>query len=82
MDKQKTQNLQTSMDSIAQFVDKLESSETTLEESLEIFESSVLLIRKAQFDLAQAEQKVQRLTEKNAEDDIQSDAESTVENTQ
>ena len=48
-------------------VEKLENQETTLEESLEAFESGIDLTRKAQKSLSQAEQKVRVLSEINGD---------------
>lgn len=43
----------------------VESDKTTLEQSLETFEKGINLVRSAQSYLAQAEQKVALLTERN-----------------
>ena len=54
-------------------IESIESNETTLEDSLSDFEQGVKLIREAQKALLQAEQKVQKLTEANLNEDNSSD---------
>mgnify|MGYP001296615847 FL=1 len=46
-------------------VEKMESSEATLEKSLDWFEEGMELIKSCQDELEQAEQKVQELVEKS-----------------
>ena len=48
-------------------IERLESADLSLEESLSAFEQGVALTRECQQALAQAEQKVQQLIESNGE---------------
>jgi exodeoxyribonuclease VII small subunit len=57
--------IESTMKSIEKLVEKLENSETPLEQSLLAFEEGIQLIRKAQKSLAEAEQKVQMLLEQD-----------------
>jgi exodeoxyribonuclease VII small subunit len=55
--------LESTMKSVEKLLEKLESSETPLEQSLLAFEEGIRLIRLAQKTLSEAEQKVQMLIE-------------------
>jgi exodeoxyribonuclease VII small subunit len=55
--------LESTMKSVEKLLEKLESSETPLEQSLLAFEEGIRLIRMAQKTLSEAEQKVQMLIE-------------------
>ena len=63
----KTPQLEQSLDSLEALVERMESGELTLEESLQAFEQGVKLTRECQQALSQAEQKVQQLMENNGE---------------
>ena len=54
----KTPQLEQSLDSLEALVERMESGELTLEESLQAFEQGVKLTRECQQALSQAEQKV------------------------
>lgn len=56
-----------SLGELQKLVERLESGELSLEESLGAFEQGVVLTRDCQQALTQAEQKVQQLVEKNGE---------------
>lgn len=56
-----------SLGSLQALVERLESADLSLEESLSAFEQGVTLTRECQQALAQAEQKVQQLIESNGE---------------
>lgn len=56
-----------SLGSLQALVERLESADLSLEESLSAFEQGVALTRECQQALAQAEQKVQQLIESNGE---------------
>ena len=57
----KTPQLEQSLDSLEALVERMESGELTLEESLQAFEQGVKLTRECQQALSQAEQKVRIL---------------------
>ena len=57
--------LETSLDSLEALVERMESGELTLEESLQAFEQGVKLTRECQQALSQAEQKVRILLEQD-----------------
>ncbi|BAP15069.1 MAG: exodeoxyribonuclease VII small subunit [Alcanivorax borkumensis] len=61
--------LETSLDNLEVLVEKMESGELTLEDSLKAFEEGVRLSRECQQALQQAEQKVRILLEQNTEAD-------------
>ena len=61
--------LETSLDNLEVLVEKMESGEQTLEDSLKAFEEGVRLSRECQQALQQAEQKVRILLEQNTEAD-------------
>lgn len=57
--------LESTMKSVETLLEKLENSDTPLEQSLLAFEEGIQLIRKAQKTLSEAEQRVQLLLEKD-----------------
>ncbi|MEQ3683400.1 exodeoxyribonuclease VII small subunit [Alcanivorax sp.] len=61
--------LETSLDNLEALVERMESGELTLEDSLKAFEEGVRLSRECQQALQQAEQKVRILLEQNTEAD-------------
>lgn len=61
--------LETSLDNLEALVERMESGELTLEDSLKAFEVGVRLSRECQQALQQAEQKVRILLEQNTEAD-------------
>ncbi|MEH6565755.1 MAG: exodeoxyribonuclease VII small subunit [Halopseudomonas sp.] len=65
--KKPTVDFEQSLGELQQLVERLESGELSLEESLSAFEQGVVLTRDCQQALSQAEQKVQQLVEKNGE---------------
>ncbi|MEQ3724958.1 exodeoxyribonuclease VII small subunit [Alcanivorax sp.] len=58
--------LETSLDSLEALVERMESGELTLEDSLKAFEEGVRLSRECQQALQQAEQKVRILLEQDS----------------
>ena len=67
MPKAKTVNFETSLTELEKLVQSMESGELSLEDSLKAFESGMQLSRDCQQALADAEQKVQLLMDKNGE---------------
>ncbi|WP_295875476.1 exodeoxyribonuclease VII small subunit [uncultured Zhongshania sp.] len=67
MPKAKTVNFETSLSELEKLVQSMESGELSLEDSLKAFESGMQLSRDCQQSLADAEQKVQLLMEKDGE---------------
>ena len=61
----KTPQLEQSLDSLEALVERMESGDLTLEESLQAFEQGVKLTRECQQALSQAEQKVRILLEQD-----------------
>ena len=61
----KTPQLEQSLDSLEALVERMESGELTLEESLQAFEQGVKLTGECQQALSQAEQKVRILLEQD-----------------
>ena len=61
----KTPQLEQSLDSLEALVERMESGELTLEESLQAFEQGVKLTRECQQAPSQAEQKVRILLEQD-----------------
>lgn len=59
--------LETALDNLENLVERMESGELTLEESLKAFEEGVRLSRDCQQALQQAEQKVRILLEQNSD---------------
>ncbi|MCB1864891.1 MAG: exodeoxyribonuclease VII small subunit [Chromatiales bacterium] len=58
-------SFENALNELEKLVERLESGETTLEESLQLFERGVELSRVCQTTLEAAEQRVRILTEKN-----------------
>ncbi|POP54360.1 exodeoxyribonuclease VII small subunit [Zhongshania marina] len=67
MPKAKTVNFETSLSELEKLVQSMESGELSLEDSLKAFESGMQLSRDCQQALADAEQKVQLLMEKDGD---------------
>ncbi|MFT6551972.1 MAG: exodeoxyribonuclease VII small subunit [Zhongshania marina] len=67
MPKAKTVNFETSLSELEKLVQSMESGELSLEDSLKAFESGMQLSRDCQQALADAEQKVRLLMEKDGE---------------
>ncbi|KGD64187.1 exodeoxyribonuclease VII small subunit [Alcanivorax nanhaiticus] len=66
MAKKASPALETALDNLESLVERMESGELTLEESLKAFEEGVRLSRDCQQALQQAEQKVRILLEQNS----------------
>ncbi|TGD75658.1 exodeoxyribonuclease VII small subunit [Mangrovimicrobium sediminis] len=60
-------DFQSTMESIEKLLEKLENTETPLEDSLASFEQGITLIRRAQAQLTDAEQQVKLLVENGDE---------------
>lgn len=71
MSKKKAVSFEESLAELEQLVKQMDSGELTLEESLIAFESGIGLIRNCQSALQTAEQKVQKLVEKNGHLEIE-----------
>ena len=67
MARKKTAVFEQSLDELEQLVQKMDSGELSLEDSLTAFEKGIGLIRDCQQSLQNAEQKIQTLIEKNTE---------------
>lgn len=67
MARKKAADFETSLAELQTLVERLESGELTLEDSLGAFEQGIRLTRDCQAALAQAEQKVQMLLERDGE---------------
>ena len=67
MPKAKTVNFETSLSELEKLVQSMESGELSLEDSLKAFESGMQLSRDCQQALADAEQKVQLLMDKDGD---------------
>lgn len=65
MARKKTPHFEQSLNELQILVERLESSELSLEQSLAAFEQGIRLTRDCQASLAQAEQKVRLLLNKN-----------------
>ncbi|WP_286240218.1 exodeoxyribonuclease VII small subunit [Neptuniibacter halophilus] len=65
--KKNTPDFEQSLQQLETLVNQMEQGDLTLEESLQAFEQGVSLTRECQNILAQAEQKVQLLTESGGE---------------
>ncbi|MBF1802282.1 exodeoxyribonuclease VII small subunit [Alloalcanivorax profundimaris] len=63
----KAPQLEEALDSLEALVERMESGELTLEESLQAFEQGVKLTRECQQALTQAEQKVRILLDQDPE---------------
>lgn len=69
--KQNDLNFEKSLQELESLVEKMETGDLSLEESLKCFERGVALTRNCQKALQEAEQKVQVLLEKNGKEDLQ-----------
>ena len=69
--KQNDLNFEKSLQELESLVEKMESGDLSLEESLKCFERGVALTRNCQQALQEAEQKVQVLLEKNGKEELQ-----------
>ena len=69
--KKKTFNFEESLQELEGIVEKMESGDLSLEESLEVFERGVKLTRLCQKTLEEAEQKVKILMTENGEEVLQ-----------
>jgi exodeoxyribonuclease VII small subunit len=67
MARKKAADFETSLAELQSLVERLESGELSLEDSLGAFEQGIRLTRDCQAALAQAEQKVQQLLERDGE---------------
>ena len=67
MARKKAADFETSLAELQTLVERLESGELSLEDSLTAFEQGIGLTRECQAALAQAEQKVQQLLERDGE---------------
>lgn len=67
MARKKAVDFETSLTELQGLVERLESGELSLEDSLGAFEQGIRLTRDCQAALAQAEQKVQQLLERDGE---------------
>ena len=67
MARKKAADFETSLAELQTLVERLESGELSLEDSLGAFEQGIRLTRDCQAALSQAEQKVQILLERNGE---------------
>jgi len=65
--KPRATDLESSLESLEALVERMESGELSLEESLKAFEEGVRLTRQCQQSLQQAEQKVRVLMEQSEE---------------
>ena len=77
---QKTPDFETALAELEALVEKMEQGDLSLDESLQQFERGVQLTRSCQQALKEAEQKVQILLEKDAEQSLErfdSDSESS-----
>ena len=64
---QEAVSFETSLEQLETIVQKMESGDISLEESLKAFEDGIALTRRAQKSLTEAEQKVRVLLEANGE---------------
>jgi exodeoxyribonuclease VII small subunit len=69
--KQNNINFEQSLQELETLVEKMEAGNLSLEESLKYFERGVALTRNCQKALAEAEQKVRILLEKNGKEQLQ-----------
>ena len=67
MARKKAADFETSLAELQTLVERLENGELSLEDSLSAFEQGIGLTRDCQASLAQAEQKVQQLLERDGE---------------
>ena len=64
---EKAASIETQLEQIQALVARMEGGELSLDDTLSAFEQGVKLIREAQANLAEAEQKIQLLTEQGEE---------------
>ena len=64
-------DFETSLETLESLVERMESGEMTLEESLSAFEQGIQLTKKCQTALKEAEQRVKILIEQNGSDELQ-----------
>jgi len=64
-------NFEKALQELEELVEKMETGNLSLEESLKYFERGVALTRNCQQALAEAEQKVQILLKQNGKDELQ-----------
>jgi len=69
--KQNELNFEKSLQELESLVEKMESGELSLEDSLKCFERGVVLTRNCQKALQEAEQKVQILLEQDGKEELQ-----------
>lgn len=69
----KKETFETSMAELEQIVEKLEAGEVTLDESLELFEKGVKLVKSCRNKLDEAEKKVKILTADSDGDMVEKD---------
>ncbi len=69
--KQTNLDFEGALEELEALVEKMEDGDITLEESLKYFERGIALTRTCQKALAEAEQKVKILLEKNGEQQLQ-----------
>ena len=69
--KQNTSDFEGALKELESLVEKMEAGNISLEDSLKYFERGIALTRTCQQALAEAEQKVQILLEKNGSDELQ-----------
>ena len=69
----KKETFETSMTELEQIVEKLEAGEVTLDESLELFEKGVKLVKSCRSKLDEAEKKVKILTADSDGDMVEKD---------
>ena len=68
--KSKEQSLDLSLESLEEIVEKLESGECSLDESIKLFESGVKLYKTCKTKLLKVEKKIQVLTDSLKEEDL------------
>ncbi|MCG8673147.1 MAG: exodeoxyribonuclease VII small subunit [Pseudomonadales bacterium] len=64
-------DFETSLETLESLVERMESGEMSLEESLSAFEQGIQLTKKCQTALKEAEQRVKILIEQNGSDELQ-----------
>ncbi|MEW5755094.1 MAG: exodeoxyribonuclease VII small subunit [Pseudomonadota bacterium] len=71
MAKKKIPDFEAALQELEEIVEKMEDGEISLEDSLKHFERGIALTRACQQALAEAEQKVQILLEKNGQETVE-----------
>lgn len=71
MTKNKLKNFESSLEKLEKIVEKLESGEVTLDDSLKNFEEGVFLFKECQVALDSAQKKVKLLTEQLTEENVE-----------